>query len=521
MSILSKLGLITTNNIHKINGLTLISMSRLNNILFINSPVVADIINFTSFVDTNGVGESNFNIVTDTFLYIKPTPPNTIFGMRLDITFTVNSIPFTLDIYKDGILHSQISGTSNTSVQIINISTITNSGNYQFRVFSSQTLTYTSVFRYSVQDVNFNVIEGWYVNQDTPQNTGGDIIPPTAPTNLTFSNTTSNSILLDWTQATDNVAVTNNLVYQDGVLIITLGNVVTFNVSGLSPGTSYNFKVVARDAAGNLSPDSNIVSPSTSSGSGDTIAPSIPQNVTSFVNNTIPSITVNWDSSSDNVGVAGYELWRDVDGVGLVLYISTAGLSYNDSAVDYGSTYLYRVRAYDAAANFSEFSNSTQKTPFVSCFVKGTLITLSDGASIKIENLVNKQYLLSSNIETLQDTNDVKELYKWTSTFLNETRIESDIVKIEKEYAYETIIINNGLLEATPMHSQLIKRKDVWNFIPIGEVLVGDYLYNINKEEMEITSVEINKEEREIYPITLSDISHTYFANGILTHNVK
>ncbi|WP_281322478.1 DUF5977 domain-containing protein [Flavobacterium aestivum] len=154
------------------------------------------------------------------------------------------------------------------------------------------------------------------------------------------------------------------------------------------------------------------------------------------------------------------------------------------------------------------------------CFVEGTLITLPDGSSKAIEELQLDQLLLSSEIETLIDTNNANELYKWSSDYLSESRITSPITKISQKVAYKTMIINQGLLEATPTHLQLIQRDGFWRFIPLGDILVGDNLYTINNEIILVTSVTINLEERKIYPLTLNPF-HTYFANGILTHNYK
>jgi hypothetical protein len=97
----------------------------------------------------------------------------------------------------------------------------------------------------------------------------------------------------------------------------------------------------------------------------------------------------------------------------------------------------------------------------------------------------------------------------------------SQIKSIHAFDANETIIINNGLLEATPEHSQLIYRDGEWKFIEIKNVSVGDMLYSLTKEIIAVTSVEINKEPRVAYKMTLNTPNHTFFANEILTHNVK
>jgi hypothetical protein len=51
-------------------------------------------------------------------------------------------------------------------------------------------------------------------------------------------------------------------------------------------------------------------------------------------------------------------------------------------------------------------------------------------------------------------------------------------------------------------------------------LLVGDILMDVTGEEFEITSLEIKDEPQTVYQISL-DKQHLYFANEILTHNIK
>ncbi len=91
-----------------------------------------------------------------------------------------------------------------------------------------------------------------------------DTEAPTAPSNLTASGVTQTTATLTWTASTDNVAVTGYNVYQDGSLLGTVTN-TSYNVTGLSPSTTYSFHVTAKDAAGNVSEASNILAVTTSS----------------------------------------------------------------------------------------------------------------------------------------------------------------------------------------------------------------------------------------------------------------
>ena len=79
-----------------------------------------------------------------------------------------------------------------------------------------------------------------------------DTQAPTTPTNLTASNITSNSATLNWTASSDNVGVDHYNISIDGSLVGT-STTPSFNVTGLSPLTTYSASVNAEDAAGNVS----------------------------------------------------------------------------------------------------------------------------------------------------------------------------------------------------------------------------------------------------------------------------
>ncbi len=65
------------------------------------------------------------------------------------------------------------------------------------------------------------------------------------------------SVALSWAPSTDNVAVAGYDVYRDGALVTSVsGNTTTATIQGLTANTGYGFKVRARDAAGNASPQS-------------------------------------------------------------------------------------------------------------------------------------------------------------------------------------------------------------------------------------------------------------------------
>jgi len=96
-------------------------------------------------------------------------------------------------------------------------------------------------------------------------NLSGPAAPDTqapSPATLSASNTTETTTDLSWSGATDNVAVTDYDVYQDGGFVTNVSG-TSYQVSGLSASSTYAFNVIANDAAGNSSGSSNTVNVTT------------------------------------------------------------------------------------------------------------------------------------------------------------------------------------------------------------------------------------------------------------------
>ncbi len=194
-------------------------------------------------------------------------------------------------------------------------------------------------------------------------NTLADTTPPTAPSSLSATAVSAAQINLSWTASTDNVGVTGYFVEQcqgsgctNFVQIASLaGTVLTYSATGLTVSTSYSYRVRATDAAGNLSPYSNVASTTTS---GDTTPPTAPSSLSATAVSTA-QINLSWTASTDNVGVTGYKVER-CSGSSCTNFVQIAtpsGTSYSDTGLAPSTAYNYRVRATDAAGNLSSYSN--------------------------------------------------------------------------------------------------------------------------------------------------------------------
>jgi chitodextrinase len=181
-----------------------------------------------------------------------------------------------------------------------------------------------------------------------------DTVAPTAPT-LAASGTTQTTTNLSWSGATDNVAVTGYDVYRGATLLGSTAS-TTYAVSGLTASTTYSFTVRAKDAAGNVSADSNSVSVTTLAPVIDTTAPTAP--TLSASGTTQTATNLSWSGATDNVGVTGYDVLRN----GVVIGSTTTATTFAVTGLTASTAYTFNVRAKDAAGNISVNSNTISVT---------------------------------------------------------------------------------------------------------------------------------------------------------------
>jgi chitodextrinase len=177
-----------------------------------------------------------------------------------------------------------------------------------------------------------------------------DVQPPTAPSGFTQLATSQNAVVLGWSASSDDIGVVEYGVYRDLQRVATSAE-PNATLAGLACGSTYSYAVDAADAAGNRSSRASVflrtASCSSSPPSGDTTPPSTPSGLAaSSVTQT--SLALDWNAASDNVGVVGYDVFRNGSKVA-----SPTTTSVSQSGLACGTAYAFAVAARDAAGNTS------------------------------------------------------------------------------------------------------------------------------------------------------------------------
>lgn len=127
--------------------------------------------------------------------------------------------------------------------------------------YSDGGLASGTTYRYRVRsrDAAGNVSGYSSIANATTQANGGDTVAPSAPSALSATAASSSQINLAWTASTDNIGVSGYRIERcqgsscTGFSLIASPTGTSYSDTGLSAGTTYRYRVNARDAAGNLS----------------------------------------------------------------------------------------------------------------------------------------------------------------------------------------------------------------------------------------------------------------------------
>jgi chitodextrinase len=179
-----------------------------------------------------------------------------------------------------------------------------------------------------------------------------DTTVPSKPVGLTAVIVPGFGVDLHWSPSTDNRKLAGYDIYRNGVW---LDNPVKPHGGRTRAGTNYfdinadttgSYTVQAFDHSGNRSPMSDPIGGTPPV--PDTQAPSLPEGAAATPQSTT-SILITWTASTDNIGVTGYDIWRDGSVVG-----STGSTNYTDTGLTAATLCSYTITAKDFAGNVSD-----------------------------------------------------------------------------------------------------------------------------------------------------------------------
>jgi chitodextrinase len=207
----------------------------------------------------------------------------------------------------------RITATTDTTVTLAWNPSTDNSGNFSYRVTergineyavavpqTQTTITFTrlwpettySYFVYAVDAADNRSGNSNTVTYTVPR----DVTPPTPAPQLTATAISPARAGFSWTRSVDNVSQVKYTLYANGVPQVEQFSYEHATLWTLTPGTTYEFQVIARDVFGNATPGDpiSVTTPSTN----DTTPPSAPTNLAGDAMDN--EIHMTWTQSTDD-----------------------------------------------------------------------------------------------------------------------------------------------------------------------------------------------------------------------------
>ena len=267
--------------------------------------------------------------------------PGTVGNTQVELTWNANT---EFDLAGYNLYRSE----NDQDYAKINVSIIATTSYFDTDVAPDTTYYY----KLSALDSNSNGSD-----QTSSQSTTPADVPPNVPSGLSVA-TGNQNIDITWNPNTETDLAGYNLYRSENdidYIKINASTIITMSYldNTVVNGIAYYYKLSAEDSGGLESTLTNSVF-----ATPDGQSPTDPTNLMATAISS-SQIDLSWVASTDNIGVAGYEIERGTDGINFTEIDTISNIAYQDTGLNSATTYYYRVRACDAAENKSSYSNTT------------------------------------------------------------------------------------------------------------------------------------------------------------------
>jgi Big-like domain-containing protein/fibronectin type III domain protein len=210
------------------------------------------------------------------------------------------------------------------------------------------------------KDTSNNAATSSPVTVTVNNNTTSDTTPPTVSITSPANGASVSGTITVSATATDPDSPVSYVQFQvdggnTGGQVTAAPYTISLDTTKLS-NASHTLKAIAADPAGNTGNSTTVTVTVNNNTPPDTTPPSVPTGLVASAASS-SQITLVWSASTDNVGVAGYRVYRSGSQVG-----TSGNTSFLDGGLNASTQYTYTVAAYDAAGNVSAQSAPASAT---------------------------------------------------------------------------------------------------------------------------------------------------------------
>jgi hypothetical protein len=230
---------------------------------------------------------------------------------------------------------------------------------------------------------------GQWIMQMVAFKAAGAAPSPTAPTNLAATAGSSSQISLSWTSSTESGGTISQYLIErcqgagcTNFAQITTSTSTSFSDTGLTPSTSYGYRVRSSDSLNRLSPYSTIATATTLAAN----APTAPSSLVATPNGNT-QISLSWTASTESGGAISQYLIERCQGAACTNFAqvnTSTTTSFNDIGLLGSVSYVYRVRAQDSTGTNGPYSKTASATTTAPTFTAPSNLTATAAGNTQI-----------------------------------------------------------------------------------------------------------------------------------------
>jgi len=158
--------------------------------------------------------------------------------------------------------------------------------------------------------------------------------------------------------------------------------------------------------------------------------------------------------------------------------------------------------------------------------VSGSLIQMYDNSTKQVQDVEVGDVVKSYKPVGLPDEFFYQDWLSYSTTDLDGSVASGSVVVRTFEHNHYGHYLINGSIKIPVMNQSMmkgaryfLKQGDTWSFAKPSDISVGDYLFDKDGSEVEVTSISEVGEDNPYYSLDVEDID-TYFTSEILVHNI-
>ncbi len=292
----------------------------------------------------------------------------------IGLTWTAVTPPANCSISSYSVYSSTTSGFTPSSSNLIASGVAGTS-------YSNTGLAASTTYYYKVEAVDLygTSAASAQATATTPAGSGCDSVPPTGPTNLTATASSSSVIGLSWTAAPANppCTITSYTVYRSttngftpsaSTLDASGVTGTTYSDTGLAASTTYYYVVEALDSFGASAASAQASATTQSGGASCTTVPSAPTGLTATASSS-SAIALSWTAVTPpaNCTISSYTVYGSTTngftpGSGNLITSGLTSTSYTNTGLTASTTYYYLVEAVDADGSSAASAQASAET---------------------------------------------------------------------------------------------------------------------------------------------------------------